>query len=121
MLMALLYATDDSLVAAARACDQQPLGPRYWTEVHSLAAETPREGETAYVDIEDRALVERLLRMDFADGRDAARAVDDWLFARQTSGHGIPSPHAAFSDRAAAALDGPALDAARLKTPGDAD
>jgi hypothetical protein len=82
MWLALLYTEEGFLAAAAPACDQQPYGSRYWSQVHPDPVRQVPNAETAYVDIEDEALVERLLSMDFADGHAAARAVDDQLFAQ---------------------------------------
>jgi hypothetical protein len=78
MLMALLYRDDGRLLAAAPACDQQPFGDGYWEEVCS---EYPSAGtgETAYVEISDPDLVNRLLGMDFSDDLEAAEAVDAYL------------------------------------------
>jgi hypothetical protein len=78
MLLALLYEQDGRLVAAAPACDVQPLGDRYWNEIYPGAVRL--EGsETAYVTIADPWLVTWLLRMDFRDGFDATSAVDELL------------------------------------------
>jgi hypothetical protein len=78
MLLALLYEHDGQLTAAAPACDQQPLGNRYWEEVYPEKVNT-LDSEIAYVAIDDRSLVERLLTMDFRDGAEAAEAVDAYL------------------------------------------
>lgn len=78
MLLALLYRSEGDLSAAAPACDQQPLGKRYWTEVYPEAV-TLCGSETAYVDIDDPEFVDRLLRMHFRDGMEAAEAVDEYL------------------------------------------
>jgi hypothetical protein len=78
MLLALLYRDDGKLTAAAPACDQEPLGNRYWSEVAPEKARL-RGSETAYVEIQDADLVDRLLRMDFRDEGEAAEAVDQYL------------------------------------------
>ncbi len=78
MLLALLYQADGQLAAAAPACDQQPLGNRYWGEACPEAVNL-RDSETAYVEIADGLLVRRLLEMDFWDGFEAAAAVDAYL------------------------------------------
>ncbi len=78
MLLALLYAHDGELLAAALACDQEPLGNRYWREVYPEVLPL-RGSETAYVEIDDALLADRLLRMDFRDGVEAAEAVDQYL------------------------------------------
>lgn len=78
MLLALLYQGDGNLVAAAPACDQQPLGDRYWSEVYPEQVEV-RGSETAYVAVDDPVLLDRLLRMAFRDGITAAKAVDQYL------------------------------------------
>jgi hypothetical protein len=78
MLLALLYQGEGRVSAAAPACDQQPLGNRFWREVYPEPVAL-RGSETAYVDIDDPVLVERLLRMDFRDGSAAAEAVDAYL------------------------------------------
>jgi hypothetical protein len=78
MLLALLYQREGNLAAAAPACDQQPLGDRYWRTVYPEPLEL-RGSETAYVAIDDAELVDRLLRMNFRDGIAAAEAVDAYL------------------------------------------
>jgi hypothetical protein len=83
MLLALLYTDDQSLAACALACDEQPYGDRYWNEIHSH--EVQAGTDTAYVDIEDDILARRLLSMDSSDGREAARAIDAYLFAPRTA------------------------------------
>jgi hypothetical protein len=84
MLLALLYQDDRQLSAAAPACDQQALGNRYWIEVYPEKV-TLRGSETAYVNIHDPWLVERLLAMDFRDGVEAAEAVDEYLGLAKTA------------------------------------
>jgi hypothetical protein len=78
MLLALLYAREGELTAAAPACDQQPYGDRYWKEIHPTA-EVTDHAETAYVEINDADLALKLLRNEFEDERDAAEAVDAYL------------------------------------------
>jgi hypothetical protein len=78
MLLALLYDHEDKLSAAAPACDQQPLGDRFWREVCPVTVGL-LGSDTAYVDIDDTSLVDRLLRMEFQDGVEAAKAVDNYL------------------------------------------
>jgi len=78
MLLALLYDDSGRLAAAAPACDQQPFGNRYWREVYPQPVRL-RGSETAYLNIDDPWLVDRLLRMDFADGVAAAAVVDEYL------------------------------------------
>jgi hypothetical protein len=78
MMLALLYDRDGQLSAAAPACDQQSLGDRYWNEVYPEPV-TTRGGETAYINIDNPELVERLLKMDFRDETEAAEAVDAYL------------------------------------------
>jgi hypothetical protein len=78
MLLALLYQADGQLAAAAPACDQQPLGNRYWLEVCPEPVHL-RDSETAYVEIADADLVHDLLRMNFRDGAEAAAVVDNYL------------------------------------------
>ena len=78
MLLALLYEHDGVLSAAAPACDQQPVGDQYWREISPQSVRV-QGSETAYVDIDDDSLVDRLLRMDFQDGVEAAEAVDRYL------------------------------------------
>jgi hypothetical protein len=78
MLLALLYKHDGELSAAAMACDQEPLGDRFWKEVHP-ETKSLRGSATAYVNIDDPELAARLLRMEFQDGVEAAKAVDEYL------------------------------------------
>jgi hypothetical protein len=89
MLLALLYDDTGRLAAAAPACDQQPLGDRYWREVNSEGVSL-RGSETAYVDIDDRWLVDRLLRMDFAYDTSATEAVDEYLGLARPGGINLP-------------------------------
>ena len=85
MLLALLYESDGQLSAAAPACDQQPLGNRFWLEGCPERVNL-RGSETAYADIEHPELLDWLLKMQFRDGFDAARAVEAYL-GLSTSSH----------------------------------
>ena len=62
MYLALLFDEGDQLLAAAPACDQQPLGNRYWREVYPQSI-SGAWGETAIIDIGDRSLSELLLSL----------------------------------------------------------
>ena len=79
MLLAILFTQEEFIAAAALACDQQPYGNRYWNYLHPQTIAAGPDSETAYVEIDDAALVDRLLKMDFVDGIDAARALDAYL------------------------------------------
>ena len=75
MLMALLYCDDDRIAAAAPACDQVPLGDRYWTEVFEGEIESGSMFETAYVTVANAQMREKLLSIGVdvdADGRKLA-------------------------------------------------
>jgi hypothetical protein len=78
VLLALLYENDGELSAAAPACDQQSLGDRYWLEIYPEKVRV-RDRETAYVNIDNSWLVEKLLKMDFTDEIEAAAVVDTYL------------------------------------------
>jgi hypothetical protein len=85
MLLALLYTTDGCLEGAALACDQEPYGRRYWTQIFPRAVQVARDSETAYLDIDDAELIARLVSMDFTDGYSAADAVDRYVNGRAKS------------------------------------
>jgi hypothetical protein len=89
MLLALLYDDSGRLAAAAPACDQQPLGDRYWREVCAERVSL-RGSETAYVNIDDPWLVDRLLRMDFAYDTSPTDAVDEYLGLATLGGGDLP-------------------------------
>jgi hypothetical protein len=78
MLLALLYHEDGQIAAAAPACDQQPFGDRYWTEIYPEKVNL-RNSETAYLEIDHAELVDWLLNRYFRDGAAAAKAVDAYL------------------------------------------
>ena len=76
MLMALLYCDDDRIAAAAPACDQIPLGDRYWEEVFQGNIEEGSMFETAYVTVANAEIRDRLLAIgieDDIDGRQLAQ------------------------------------------------
>lgn len=76
MLLAILYGQEEEIVAAALACDQQPLGDNYWTDV--LAVELNDDFQTGYATVEDAELVDHLLEIHLTmdDGHEAADAID---------------------------------------------
>jgi hypothetical protein len=79
MLMALLYADEDRIAAAAPACDQIPLGDAYWREVYSGRLELGPLFETAYVTVNNADLRRRLLLLGInaeIDGRELARELE---------------------------------------------
>ena len=78
MLMALLYTTEDRIVAAAPACDQLPLGDDYWLDYHEADLDPKTFFETAYATIANRELRDRLLMLgidESIDGTELARDV----------------------------------------------
>jgi len=77
--LALLFEDQDNLSAAAHACDQQPHGDRYWAELHPHDIRFRSGMETAHACVEDKELVDRLLRMEFSDGFEAAETLDNYL------------------------------------------
>ena len=79
MLMAILYRNDETIVASALACDQQPFGNRYWLEMCDCDIHPDDIMETVYTDIVDPILIDRLLHNDFRNGAEAAKAVEDYL------------------------------------------
>ncbi len=78
MLLAILYDASGRITAAAPACDQQPFGDRYWRDIYPERVSL-RGSETAYLNIEDPQLLDRLLRMDFSDNIEATEVVDEYL------------------------------------------
>jgi hypothetical protein len=83
MLLALLYSPDGAILAVAPACDQEPFGERYWREMHFERVNL-RDSETAYQEIDDSFLVERLLQLDFRNGHEAAEMVEAHLNGKAT-------------------------------------
>ena len=72
MLMALLYTTEDRIVAAAPACDQVPVGDHFWLEYHEAEFDPKTFFETAYVTIANPELRDRLLMLGIDDSLDGA-------------------------------------------------
>lgn len=85
MILAVLYSTEDTILAAALACEQHVLGDQYWPEVQGI--DLPRSYETAYLDLKDIDLANRLLNLhdEFPNGRAAATAVEQYVRQRQGS------------------------------------
>lgn len=65
MLVSLLLDQKGQLIAGGWACDQIPLGNRYWREVLSIVGVSDHPGdescETAVVDLNERDLVDQIL------------------------------------------------------------
>ena len=82
MLLAILYGPKEEIVAAAMACDQQPLGDRFWTDV--LAVDLPDDYQTGYAKVDDVELANHLLELHLTldDGHEAAAAIDQSLNRR---------------------------------------
>ena len=79
MLFALLYDSNDLISAAAMACDQQPLGNRYWYECHLAELDSSESYQTAYMSIVDPFLQMQLLMLGIdqeVDRAELTRAVD---------------------------------------------
>ena len=92
MLFALLYDSQDKIVAAAMACDQQPVGDRYWDEYHLVKLAPKASYQTAYVTVTDPFLQSQLLKLgidETVDEQSITNAVES--LSRQTP----------FADRAA--------------------
>lgn len=83
MLLAVLYSADEAVLAVAMACDQQVLGDHFWFDVQAI--DVPPNFETAYVQIEDTSLAERLLDVEsqFVDGHAAAVAIEQYNSQRE--------------------------------------
>ncbi len=65
MLVSLLLDQEGQLVAGGWACDQLPLGNRYWRDVlgvTSIQDYGSDRCETAVIDLNDRELVNQVLR-----------------------------------------------------------
>lgn len=67
MLVAILYMEENRIAAAAPACDQVPYGEQYWNEIHAGDISFGKFFETAYREILDARLRDRL----FAVGIDS--------------------------------------------------
>ena len=63
MLMAVLYCEENEIAAAGPACDQMPYGDRYWEEIYPGTIRSGSVFETAYVQINDWALCQTLMRL----------------------------------------------------------
>lgn len=66
MILAILFC-EDEVVAAAPACDQAPHGDRYWSEIHEGDFQMEKMFETAYIEILDPQLRDRLLAASIQD------------------------------------------------------
>ena len=82
MLLAVLYSADEAVLATALACDHQPLGDYYWSDVQGI--DLPNDFETAYVLIEDADFANRLLDLStqFGDGHSVATTIEEYLSRR---------------------------------------
>ncbi len=60
MLYAILFDSDDRMVAAAPACDQLPYGDRFWTEFYPTRLSFHTGRHTGYVEIDRDDLLQRL-------------------------------------------------------------
>ncbi len=83
MLMAILY-RNDTILAAAYACDQHAFGNLYWTDIHCVeipqgAFELDIDGvyETAYLSVANLQLRERLLNASRDEGIDLDKLTQD--------------------------------------------
>ena len=63
MLFALLYNHQDQILAAAPACDYLAMGNQYWIECHRVSVSEADIFATAYREIRDPYLQERLLEL----------------------------------------------------------
>ncbi len=78
MLFALLFDEQDRMVAAAPAAEQQPMGQRYWRDVHPQGIAAEKDWQTAVVDVIDQRLIEKLnsLALDDAELAECRLAID---------------------------------------------
>ena len=60
MLFAILFDDSENVVAVAPACDQQPYANRYWTEIYPIPLSVHAGYQTAYFEVNDISLVDRL-------------------------------------------------------------
>ena len=67
MLFALLYNHQDQVLAAAPACDHAAMGDRYWLECHRATVSEADMFATAYREIRDPYLQQRLLELGVND------------------------------------------------------
>lgn len=80
MLLAVLYCEPDQVAAAAFACDQQPIGDRYWSDFFPGELAQGSIRETAHVTVNDYQLCYQLLNVgidDQIDGRQLATALEN--------------------------------------------
>ena len=63
MLFALLYNHHDQVLAAAPACDQLAIGDQFWLECHGADVCQADIFATAYREIRDPSLQQRLLEL----------------------------------------------------------
>jgi hypothetical protein len=77
MLLALLYCEPDRIAAAALACDQLPIGDKYWNQIHAGEIQGGSIFETAYVEVNDRRLRERLLQIGIESNIDGQQLAEE--------------------------------------------
>ncbi|MEM7782848.1 MAG: hypothetical protein AAF939_12325 [Planctomycetota bacterium] len=82
MLMALLYNHEDELIAAGPACDQLPLGDRYWLEFHESKIGPDSIFETAYVTVVQSELQKKLLMLGIDDSVEASLLEQKWTIGK---------------------------------------
>ena len=63
MLFALLYDHHDQILAAAPACDHFALGDQFWLDCHSIKINEDEIFATAYREVRNPSLQQRLLEL----------------------------------------------------------
>ena len=67
MLFALLFDGQDELIAAAPAVFQYSLGNAYWRDAYSDQIEPDEDCQTAYVEVRDGDLIDKLNSLETDD------------------------------------------------------
>ncbi len=67
MLFAILFDGQDEMLAAAPAVHHHALGDQYWREAYSADVDYNGDCQTAYVEISDDGLIDRLSKLILDD------------------------------------------------------
>ncbi len=67
MLLAVLFDASEEIIGIAPACDQHPLGERYWNDIYPAQISFHAGSQTAYVEVNDQYLLQRISLAPYDD------------------------------------------------------
>lgn len=69
MLFAVLFDAEEKIIAVAPACEEQPYGRRYWSEIYPVKLSLHSGNHTGYIEVTSQNLIERIERIPFDDSQ----------------------------------------------------